>query len=195
MSPILGIWASQNYSRIPATSYESISTVTVGSGGSASISLTSIPSTYKHLQIRGIGRASTSQSASFNADMFMRLNSDTGANYARHRLLGESLTVSANALTSATQISWSAALPRSTSASNIFGAFVIDILDYADTNKYKTLRFFGGADLNGGGAVGFQSGLWMSTSAVSSMTFTFETDSNPNPSAQYSQIALYGIKG
>ena len=38
------------------TSYESIATVTVGAGGSSSISFTSIPSTYKHLQIRAITR-------------------------------------------------------------------------------------------------------------------------------------------
>ena len=177
-------------------SYESIATVSVGSGGSASISFTSIPSGFKHLQVRGIGRANTGQSATSLADLLMRVNSDTGANYARHRLLGDGSTASAGATTSQTQIPWTAVFPRSTAASNLFGGFVLDILDYQNTNKYKTFRYLGGADINGtGGTIGFQSGLWMSTSAITGLTFTFETDSNPNPSAQYSQLALYGIKG
>ena len=49
--PILGIIASQDYNRV-TNSYESIATVTVGSGGSSSLTFSSIPATYTHLQIR-----------------------------------------------------------------------------------------------------------------------------------------------
>ena len=42
------------------TSYESIATVTVGSGGAANVEFTSIPADYTHLQIRGIGRDANS---------------------------------------------------------------------------------------------------------------------------------------
>lgn len=36
----------------PSTDYDSIATTTVGAGGAASITFSSIPSTYQHLQIR-----------------------------------------------------------------------------------------------------------------------------------------------
>jgi hypothetical protein len=51
--PILGIIASAITGNLVTTSYESIETVTVGSGGSATVlTFSSIPATYTHLQIR-----------------------------------------------------------------------------------------------------------------------------------------------
>ena len=52
--------------------YQSIATTTVGAGGAASISFTSIPATYQHLQIRAIGRSSNTVE-----DSLYRFNSDT----------------------------------------------------------------------------------------------------------------------
>ena len=64
------------------SSYESVATVTVGAGGSSSISFTSIPSTYKHLQLRISGLAGA-------ADAYLYLNSDTtNSNYYMHSLYG-----------------------------------------------------------------------------------------------------------
>jgi hypothetical protein len=54
--PILGIIASSRLGNLVTTSYESIATVTVGGGGSASASFTSIPATYTHLQLSWIGK-------------------------------------------------------------------------------------------------------------------------------------------
>jgi hypothetical protein len=50
--PILGIIASAITGNLVTTSYESIETVTVGSGGSATVTFSSIPATYTHLQIK-----------------------------------------------------------------------------------------------------------------------------------------------
>ena len=70
---------------------------------------------------------------------------------------------------------------------------VIDILDYANVNKYKTTRTLGGAELNQASSeIVFQSGLWRSTNAITSIGFTEATGSNFE---QYTQFALYGIKG
>jgi hypothetical protein len=78
-------------------------------------------------------------------------------------------------------------------SANIFSGFVIDILDYANTNKYKTIRYLSGYDANGSGRVGLGSGSWRSTSAVTSITLQgLEYSSNYK---QYSSFALYGIKG
>lgn len=171
-----------------ATSYESIATVTVGAGGSSSISFSSIPSTYKHLQIRGIGRE---QSGGFD-QIYMQLNGDTGNNYAKHQLSGDGSTASAGATASTNNISVSAN-PGPNQSSNIFSGSVIDILDYANTNKYKTVRSLAGVDANGSGYVWYASGLWQNTNAISSITLY--PSGGGTGFVQYSSFALFGIKG
>jgi hypothetical protein len=170
------------------SSYESIATVTVGSGGSSSISFTSIPSTYTHLQIRAIGRdARTSIETAF----YMRFNSDSGANYSSHDLYGYG-TVGANANAPSNNEIVVSRFTGASSGSGTFGAIVMDILDYASVNKNKTIRTLGGCDNNGSGSIYFSSGLWMNSStAISSISFTPVT----SPIQQYSSFALYGIKG
>jgi hypothetical protein len=74
---------------------------------------------------------------------------------------------------------------------SMFGTQIIDILDYANTNKYKVMRSLNGHDNNGNGFILHRTSLWMSTSAISSITFTFSSSNY----MQYSQLALYGIKG
>ena len=170
-------------------SYESISTVTVGAGGASSIDFTSIPSTYKHLQIRGIGKSN--RGTFVKDDIAIQVNADTGSNYSWHVLNGNGSTVTASAGTSATSVAMWDYLGTSVTFDK-YGAFIIDLLDYANTSKYKTIRGLGGTDANGSGAIGFNSGLWMSTSAISSIKLYSGTSSTIQ---QYSSFALYGIKG
>lgn len=180
MSPILGIIASQNYPRI-TNSYESIATVTVGSGGSSSITFSSIPSTYTHLQIRGIGRDSSS-----NGEWKIEFNSDTTTtNYYRHGVYGDGAGAYAFAVNNNTV----APMAYTGETANSFGAYVVDVLDYANTNKYKTVRTLGGKDLNGSGQEGLYSNLWKNTNAITDITIKIVGGSN---FAQYSQFALYG---
>jgi len=182
MAPILGIFASQISGHLfaPSGAYDSIATTTVGAGGASSITFSSIPSTYTHLQIRGISKMSS------GASLYMQLNSDTGSNYARHFLNGNGSTTGAGGNSSFTNMF----VGTTANATSTFGANVIDILDYANTNKYTTSRSLSGADANGSGFLQFMSGLWMNTAAVTTITIT--GDSNFD---QYSQFALYGIKG
>ena len=190
MSPVLGIFAS-GITNSKLGSYESIQTVTVGSGGASSITFSSIPSTYKHLQIRAIGRDNRASSAS---NLYMQFNSDSGANYTGHNFYGNGSAATAG-FDGASQTSASMMrVSTTTIGSNIFSAGIIDILDYSNTNKYKTFRSLSGFDDNGvsGGQVYFWSGLWMnSASAISTITITPVT----TPIQQYSSFALYGIKG
>ena len=185
MSPILGIIASSKFAAVG--DFESIATVTVGSGGSSSVSFSSIPSTYAHLQIRGIARTTAVNN---NTNILTQFNSDTSANYTQHELYGNGTSAAAFGAANTTNIIGAIGSPQS-ATSGTFGAFVIDILDYADTNKYKTLRSLSGSDANGSGFVFFNSGLWRSTTAISSIQLT--TDGTNF--AQYSSFALYGIKG
>lgn len=182
--PILGIWASQG--RVNG-SFESIATVTVGAGGASSISFSSIPSTYKHLQIRGIARATSSAGTTEN--WYCRFNGDSGANYSGHRLDGNGSTAYAQSYSSGTALSHYFP-PNANTGANIFGAIVMDVLDYANTSKNKTVKLLSGDDYNGGGQVNFDSGAWYSTSAIDSMTFYLVSGSY----AQYSSFALYGIR-
>ena len=172
------------------SSYESIASVTVGSGGSSTVTFSSIPATYTHLQIRGIFKGSSSN----DALVLMQCNSDTGSNYARHTLRGNGSSASANAQTSQTATVagfWHPTFP--TPDTNNFGATVVDIVDYLNTNKYKTVRVLSGTDNNNTyGTIVFSSGLWMSSSAITSLTLI---GPDSGTFAQYSSFALYGIKG
>lgn len=175
---------------IPAStnSYESISTVTVGSGGQSTISFTSIPSTYKHLQIRWLARDNFGSDAS---DAIIRFNSDTGANYTWHQLVGDGSSAAAYASTSQTSMR-AGIVSGSTAGSNVFAVTVLDLLDYANTSKNKTVRNLAGYDKNGAGQVALSSGLWMSTSAITRIDILPRVGTSYS---QYSSFALYGIKG
>jgi hypothetical protein len=70
---------------------------------------------------------------------------------------------------------------------------IFDILDYTNTNKYKTVRMLGGVDFNGSGEVDFMSGLWLNTSAITRIDFLPSYQSTQFQ--QYSSFALYGIRG
>jgi hypothetical protein len=166
----------------PLTDYESIQTVTLGSSAST-ISFTSIPGTYKHLQIRAFARYTTGTETGVK----MRINSDTGSNYAYHELYGTG--TGAGAANGINQTAISDVIYINSTAS-VYGAAVVDILDYADTNKFKTIRSLNGADVNGGGYITFMSGLWRSTSAITNIEMYVAA----NAMAQYSSFALYGIK-
>ena len=190
MTPMLGIYASQITGHLSTNSFESIATVTVGSGGQSSISFSSIPSTYKHLQVRGISRDTSSTYAA--NDMIMQFNGDTAAYYSWHRLYGTGSVATADSAANASYMLIGQESTATASAS-FFGASVIDILDYVDTNKYKTVRCLTGIDLNGGtdGRIMLTSGNWRSTSAVS----TILVKPVSGNFVQYSSFALYGIKG
>ena len=179
----IGIMASQISGHLATpNNYESISTVPVTSTVGY-IEFTSIPATFKHLQIRAIAQGATSGS------VLATFNSDTGANYSNHHLQGDGASVTAQGSASTTSINICRNGGISTTA-NIFSAFVIDILDYANTNKYKTTRALNGHDLNGSGKINFESGNWRSTSAISTIRLT----QNGTGFTQYSSFALYGVK-
>lgn len=173
------------------SSFISITTVNVGSGGSSSISFTSIPSTYKHLQIRGILRGSR---ASGNDILGIQFNGDsTAANYVSHRLIGDGTNAASSYTNSGSySSSWVSDMTAASATASVFNGVVIDVLDYADSNKNKVGRSIGGYDANGSGDIYFGSQLWLNTSAVTSITLVPVFGSG---FAQYSQLALYGIKG
>jgi hypothetical protein len=168
--------------------FQSIATVTVASGGSATVTFSSIPQTFTHLQVRAFHRAEDNVSGDFPS---IRFNSDTGSNYTQHRLFGSGSSAgSAGASSAVNYGAFAYNVADGSFGANIFGPSIIDILDYTNTNKYKTVRSLAGADNNGGGFIGLNSFVWMSNSAIT----TISLQPNQNDFAEYSHFALYGIK-
>ena len=168
-----------------ATAFESIQTVTVGAGGQATISLTSIPSTYTHLQLRGIARSTNGNVG--GDSISVSFNSNT--TYRSHYLFGEG-SGSAQAGSDAIR-NYVGRAPSASDLASVYGTFVCDILDYANTNKYKTGKSLFGFDLNGSGNIYLSSFLYQSTTAVSQLDLTLY---GGYTFAQHTQVALYGIK-
>lgn len=172
------------------TSFESIATVSLGTGQTASsLEFTSIPQTFTHLQIRGIGRAGRNQE---NDGMSIRFNGvNTGNPYSSRYTRGNGSNVTANdyTLVSSNEMTCGDTVTAATASSNAMGMFIIDILDYCNTSKFKTLRHVGGYCLSSTGRISISSGNWRSTNAITSIVLF------PNLSfQQYTHIALYGIK-
>jgi hypothetical protein len=169
--------------------FESIATTSVGSGGAASVEFTSIPQTYTHLQIRGIARVSNTGTVG-NDNVELQFNGDTGSNYTFHYMQGQrSGNFSAGSGTSQT-ILLCGKPANASAAANTFGSVVADILDYRNTNKNKTIRVLTGIDDNTAGLSFYNSGVWRSTSAITSI----KLDYGAQDFTQYSHFALYGIK-
>lgn len=169
--------------------FESIATVSVGSGGASSIEFTSIPSGYQHLQVRCVVRGATSDTLT---DMRVRAgnaSADTGSNYSNHLLYGNGSGAFAAGYSSQAHM-WLGTTTAATATASVFGTFVIDLLDYASTSKNKTFRAFGGRDVNGSGVAFVSSGSWLSTSAIDVVRLYPDV----GDWAQHSTAALYGIK-
>jgi hypothetical protein len=173
------------------SSFESIATLTA-SGGETSLTFSNIPSTYKHLEIRGIARDTIAEVTPVGVKM--RFNSDTGSNYVRHNLRGDGANVAAQGQTGFDLISFASGSMNATTSSNIFGASIITIADYASTTKNKTVRGFNGSDANAANAnyqIALNSGLWLNTAAITSITML----PGQTAFAAGSVFSLYGIKG
>ena len=159
---------------------EPIATTLIGAGGVTTITFNNIPQGYKHLQIRAIAKAS---GTNFNPKM--QFNGDTNTNYSWHYIYGSGSSVPAG---SGVNQAFLYSSVISTDA-GMYNGFIIDILDYNNTNKFKTTRELSGVDKNGGGEITFFSGNWRSTAPITSITFSNGTFD------QHTRFSLYGIKG
>jgi hypothetical protein len=161
----------------PAGAYDALATVTVPSGGVTTITFAGIPTGYKHLQVRVLGKTSTSSYGD------LRFNGDTTtSNYRYHVIYGNG--ASALATTGASAAYFPADM------STQFGGSILDILDYANTSKNKTTRSLSGWDNNGSGNISLSSNLWMSTAAINQITITAAVGTF----TEFSQFTLYGVK-
>jgi len=166
-------------------SFESIASAT--GSGTDTVTFSSIPSTYASLQLRIFSMNAA------DGGMRIRLNGDTSAsNYTFHQLRGNGTSAATSGAATGTYSGFATAWTSTSTTAGL--AIILDLLDYTSTSKYKTARLFNGHDQNSGTTTGFvslNSGLWLSTSAVNSITVL-------NTAGNYgtgTSIALYGIRG
>jgi hypothetical protein len=178
--------------------FESIARATP-SAGTTNITFSSIPSTYKHLQLRVLLRGNYGSAGSFGDYAFLTFNSDTASNYSDHCLLGNGSTVDALGAANTTSISrYSINYCFGTSiSSSIFGATILDILDYSSTTKNKTVKSLSGVNFNTSSTdqvVTLASGLWRNTDAITSLNIFVDGGAGAGV-ATGTVFSLYGIKG
>ena len=162
--------------------YTLIQSVTVGSGGAASIEFGSIPQTYTDLQVLFSLRGDYDTVVAW-----VRFNGLT-TNLSSRLLLGSGSAASSQSDTS--NIKMQGAIGASTYTASIFANSSLYIPNYAGaTNKSMSIDYV--SENNATAAwMGLTAGLWSNTSAITQITLL----SSSGNLVQYSSASLYGIK-
>jgi hypothetical protein len=168
-----------------------IQTVTVGSGGAASITFSNIPQTYTDLYIllssRAVSNGDThcSLKVSFNG-------TPSGTSYSNRWLYGAGSGVGSSSNTSQDAIRFIYAVNGSSATASTFGNASIYIPNYTGSNN-KSASLDSVTENNATEALAtLQAGLWANTSAITSVVLTPHYVSNET-FAQYSTATLYGV--
>ena len=170
-----------------ATTYKLISSVTVGGGGAASISFTSIPATYTDLVV--LVSARSARSDDYRDELHIRFNSDGGNNYS-NRILQGNATSTGSGSTSATDYIKKGTMPGATATANTFSNNLIYIPNYAGSTVKSVSR--DEVTENNSATNNYlelSAGRWSGTAAITTITFTPEVSTF----VQYSTAYLYGI--
>lgn len=177
-----GVIASSGAVSAPG-SYESIATSSPS--GVNTITLSSIPGTFSHLQIRILSNQSSGGSL-----IVGNFNGDTAANYTWHELNGQGSVASQyNGLSQTYARMFGRNIGTSSSTPT---ALIVDIVDYAKTTKYKVVKDLAGMTTGGTGEISITSSMWMNTAAITSITIKTHDGVNFQSGTK---IALYGVKG
>jgi hypothetical protein len=190
--PILGVIASSTRQgqNVDLGAMFPIQSVYVGASGVSSITFSNIPQTYAHLQLRGITRDSFADTAS-QSQLSVNIGG-AGANYSYQLMNGDGTSANGSSGADSTFYYGFDRTSAANTTASVFGGFIMDILDYANTNKLTTFKTLAGFDANGSGMAKYSSGLWLSTAAITSIRIQPQTGGNYT---QYTQVTLYGIKG
>jgi hypothetical protein len=160
-----------------ATTYEKIATTTLSSAAST-ITFSSIAASWTDL------RLILNATPSYNANVDINFNSDTGSNYSRTTLYGDGTSVYSGG--NANLPFWRATINMQSGNPSLL---ILDIFSYAGSNYKTGLSTFSG-DFNGSGNVYRNINLWRSTSAITTIDLGLG-GANFNVG---STATLYGIK-
>jgi len=162
------------------------STVTVGSGGAATIDFTSIPATYTDLVVKISGR--TTEAANFTT-LSLTFNGNTSANYSRKMIQGYNSSVASSGGSSETSLNLGYINGNNSTAST-FGNMEVYVPNYTSANN-KSVSIDAAQEINQAtqAVLWLNAGLWAQTTAINQITLT---PAGGNL-AQYSTATLYGI--
>ena len=163
---------------------EAIRTVYVEAAVST-VTISSIPNTYEHLQLY-LNQRGTYASTGLTA--YLRLNGDTGTNYSGHELYTSGSGV--GTLKSTNLGYWDLMTTGSTNPASEYVVQVVDLYDYANTNKYTTMHHWQNKTPRISFYCTHGGGTWESTSAVSSIAFSTYGANVERGSV----FTLYGLK-
>lgn len=170
-----------------ANTMTKISTVTVGSGGAATIEFTSIPATYTDIVIKYSGR---STAAGNYQNVNIKINTDTGSNYTSKLLYGDGSAAGSD--TTTTTFLKFMYIPFSSATASVFGSGELYFAKYAGS-IYKSMIADTVTENNATGSgssiIGLAAGLWSDNSAINAITLT----PNSGSWAEHSTASLYGI--
>jgi hypothetical protein len=163
---------------------ERIQTVTVGSGGAATIEFTSIPQTYNDLKIVVSARTSTNDGSAW-LNLSMTFN-NSATSYSGKLIYGNGTSVaSINEDTTAIPIRPSSSL----ATASTFGSAEVYIPNYGGSTN-KSFSIDNVSENNATAALqGLTAGLWSNTSAITSIKLTPFSGNL----VQHSTATLYGI--
>ena len=169
-----------------ALTYQAIATVTVGSGGAADITFSSIPATYTDLVILSNVRFDQSS----DNGLYIQFNGDvTGTSYSRRYLLGDGSSASSSS-SSSTNRGMGGIGARSTSTASTFANSLCYIPNYAGSNN-KSVSVDA---VNENNATSADAMLWASLWSNSAAITSIKLSPNSGNIVQYSTATLYGIK-
>ena len=172
-----------------ANTFELIASSTVGSGGAADITFSSIPSTYTDLVVK----LSTRQDGSAIGYQFGIRFNGSSSGYSRRLIYGDGIAANSGSGSSET-FSRVAFTQSSTYTANTFNNVEIYIPNYAGSS-YKSFSTDGVSEGNATQiySAGLYAGLWSDTAAITSLTVSEYSGSGTN-FAQYTTAYLYGVK-
>lgn len=162
-----------------------IQTITVGSGGAASIDFTSIPSTYTDLMLVVSARSSRALPSD---NLFVKFNNNT-SNLSGRILIGSG---SGSATSdSSGSVAYNAVGEANTMTSNTFGNMSVYIPNYAGATP-KAMNTDSVTENNATESYAtISASLWNNTSAITQVTLYWNTGPN---FVEHSSATLYGVK-
>lgn len=164
------------------TDYVSLGTSFITTN-TTTVSFTSIPTTYKMLEIRCVTRSSAG-----DAGYGLKFNNDTAdSNYAWQR----NYYVASDTGTSSSYVGQ---MPTSSQDADTFGITLAQIWYADDSSKYTSWMSFTGEKRSSSGFSPQLLGVWKNTAQVTSIQVTCDTQGSTSQFAPYSRISLYGLK-
>ena len=182
-------------------SYESIQTVSVTSGTSATLVFSSIPQTYKHLQIRGYTASAYNNSGTGASAVAVQFNTATGSgrtDYSRAFVQGNGSSPSGVTATS----TWGGMYENAWNNVNSTGTYsfspvLIDIYNYSSTTLNKTAIMWSGFETSTASTnrhIRYGGFAWYNTDAINSITFDQNSWIGDGFFRAGSKLSLYGVK-